>query len=306
MAKRGRKPGKFGSYTIVKPDTPNMFAMSLGWGVQSYTLAEMIVAAKRGCSCELCTAWNLAPLARITHALHSDTLYERAATYAFREQRTPALEAGGLKVVTLRAKREPKITYQSSGYHATYTLIPAYSINKKGKRSMIARACTGQWKIQPIEQYLIGLFRAQKIPKPKRLVELTIGISYDEWMRVKQSDKTWIEHAYPLVDRKLTRDDCTRWLIAHGLPVPSKSSCVMCPYRSKNGWRVMKQEEPEEFARAVELDNALREGGKHRFVHMSYRPLAEVVGEPLNLVQGSLFEEDEDPLATCDSGYCFQ
>jgi hypothetical protein len=309
--KERKTRGPRGKYHIRKPATPNLHVLSLGWGVQSYTIAEMSLAARRGCACELCTAWDLAPLASITQAIHSDTTYERAATYDFAARRTPALEAGGLHVVVLSPKRHPKILYRSGakGTAGGYTLIPVYTFDKENKRTKSTRACTKEWKIDTVQQYLLRWFRARGIPKPERLVHLTIGISYDEWIRMKQSEKTWIEHHYPLVDRKITRDDCARWLIAHDLEVPQKSSCIMCPFHRYADWVKMKAEEPAEFDRAVAIDRELRSDGKPRFIHQSYRPLEERVGDlNIPLVQTSLFgdeTEDETEDGSCDSGFCF-
>jgi hypothetical protein len=61
-------------------------------------------------------------------------------------------------------------------------------------------------------------------------------------------------------------------------------------------WRSVK-ENPAEFARAVQIDRAIRdrEPGAKTYVHRDYVPLEDAI---IDLTQPSLFGED------CESGYC--
>jgi hypothetical protein len=61
-------------------------ALSLGWGVQSWTIAAMVA---------------LGELPPIDVAIHADTTWERAATYEFAAQWTPWLKERGVQVVTV-------------------------------------------------------------------------------------------------------------------------------------------------------------------------------------------------------------
>ena len=62
---------------------PALTVLSLGWGVQSWTLAAMAA---------------LGELPGLDVAIHADTTHERQATYAFAAQWTPWLAARGVKV----------------------------------------------------------------------------------------------------------------------------------------------------------------------------------------------------------------
>ena len=64
--------------------------ISLGWGVQSWTLAAMSA---------------LGELPKVDYAIHADTGHERSETYAHAAKWTPWLEDRGLKVVTVQANR---------------------------------------------------------------------------------------------------------------------------------------------------------------------------------------------------------
>jgi hypothetical protein len=44
----------------------------------------------------------------------------------------------------------------------------------------------------------------------------------------------------------------------HGYPKPPRSACVYCPFHSDNEWRRLRDEEPEEFARAIRFEKDLQ------------------------------------------------
>ena len=57
----------------------------------------------------------------------------------------------------------------------------------------------------------------------------------------------------------MTRGDCLTWLEAFGVPHEvQKSACVFCPFKSNAEWRRLRDTDPAGWARAVEVDNALR------------------------------------------------
>ncbi|MFH1604802.1 MAG: hypothetical protein ABIH03_12935, partial [Pseudomonadota bacterium] len=56
----------------------------------------------------------------------------------------------------------------------------------------------------------------------------------------------------------MTRSDCMRWLVAHGLEVPVKSGCVMCPFHDRATWREIQQANNGDWERALAVDEAIR------------------------------------------------
>ena len=81
----------------------------------------------------------------------------------------------------------------------------------------------------------------------------------------------------------MSRHDCLRWCERHGYPTPPKSACTFCPYHSDAQWRALRDDDPESFADAVAIDQAIRNGigprlpnGGGWFVHRSCVPLADV------------------------------
>lgn len=259
-----------------------MIAISLGWGVQSFTLAAMSA---------------LGELPKVDVAIHADTTHERAVTYAFAAEWSPWLEARGVKVATVHNQARGGTDVVIGNVK---TPIPAYTLNN-GKDGSIRRQCTGDWKIGPIRRYL----QAHRQGKP---VELWLGISTDEWHRAKDADVGYITHRYPLLDLGMSRADCLTWLAAHNLPSPGKSSCVFCPFLNKRAWQEMKRQGGADWQHALEVDAAIRNVRLpgQLFVHPRRVPLSEavVIPEDTGFSQLDLLASDDQD-AECDSGHCF-
>ncbi len=116
-----------------------------------------------------------------------------------------------------------------------------------------------------------------RVPAGARVVQW-IGFPAGEESR--RDPTTFPAHAtplYPLIDLGWTTTDCATWLTAHGWPAVT-SACVMCPYRSDEGWQAMRDHAPGDFARAVAFDHAFRTAPglrDQRFPHPSRTPLGE-------------------------------
>jgi hypothetical protein len=138
----------------------------------------------------------------------------------------------------------------------------------------------------PIERKvreLLGLKRGQHWPKADS-IEQWIGISVDEAMRMKPSRRSGVKHRWPLIELQMTRFDCIEWCEVEGFPRPPKSACTFCPFHDDAQWRDMKATDPDAFAQAVQIDEAIRPGmagpkrpkGEAWFVHRDRIPLAQV------------------------------
>jgi 3'-phosphoadenosine 5'-phosphosulfate sulfotransferase (PAPS reductase)/FAD synthetase len=224
-----------------------MRVLSLGWGVQSTTIAVMAALG------------DIEPLT----AVHADTRHERSGTYEYAAMLTPWLTERGVEVVTVRATASP-LTDQRGGVS-----VPAYS-----DRGMVRRQCTGDWKIAPIRRWI----QAHRQRQP---VDLLMGISLDEIQRMRDSGVRYLRNVYPLVDLRMTRAACVRYLTAHGIAIPPRSACVFCPMQSARDWRAVKAH-ADDWQHATAADEQIRHGrmgGKHgaeMFVHRSLRPLRDV------------------------------
>jgi len=162
--------------------------------------------------------------------------------------------------------------------------IPVFGRKPDGViAASIGRKCTSDYKIIPILRKikeLCGISRGQK----EITVTQWIGISYDEMQRAKLPRDKWAQHRWPLLELKMRRYQCLDWMKENGYPEPPRSACVYCPFHSDTEWRRLKDEEPQEFKRAIDFDTQIREAtAKHYksfrmeiFLHKSCKPLDQV------------------------------
>lgn len=223
-----------------------MKVISLGWGVQSFTLAAMSA---------------LGELGPVDAAIHADTEYESSGTYSFAEKWTGWLEDHGVKVVTVQDTKDKLLHSDGS------VMIPAFTFGSKGD-GQLRRQCTGRWKIQPMRRWL----QSNRSGQP---VEQWIGISLDEQHRAKTSEVKYVTNRWPLLEINMTRQDCKHWLEDHGLEIPPKSSCVFCPYHNQAAWQGLS---PSDLSKAIAYDRIIRDRRPPYplFVHPARIPLSEV------------------------------
>lgn len=167
--------------------------------------------------------------------------------------------------------------------------IPVYT-----DTGMRRRQCTKNYKLAPLRRKFRELLgKGARDYIPPKTVENWVGISTDEIIRVTLSRQRYIVRRDPLIEKRMSRWDCTNWLIDKGYPIPPKSSCVFCPYRSNAQWRALRDNDPDGWGRALEIDARLREPvgiamfKKPTFVHRQAVPLADAdlsrVDSQLNL-----------------------
>ena len=167
--------------------------------------------------------------------------------------------------------------------------VPFFTVDANGKKGILRRQCTNHYKIGPIQKrirVMAGGEPGKPFPKGKR-VEMWLGISTDEALRMKPSREPWVKHHWPLIELEMSRQDCVEWFTAEypGRQLP-RSACVICPYRSDRHWLELKEAEPESYQEAIEFDRWLRKSktnpvrkllGGRPYLHYSRRPLASVI-----------------------------
>lgn len=251
--------GKEANYSISRPiEGASLCAISLGAGVQSSVLALL---AARG---------EISPMPDA--AIFADTQWEPNSVYEhlnWLESQLPfpvyRVTAGDIRANALANKTAGGSEFQS---------IPWYIQGHMGRRQ-----CTREYKIVPIQnevRRLLGYPAGKKIMKD--VAELWIGISTDEIVRMKDSGKRWIAHRWPLIEMRWSRSMCISWFSDNypGRVLP-KSSCIGCPYRPNQSWIDMANNNPDEFADAVEVDEAIRNiGSVPQFMHRSFVPLKDI------------------------------
>jgi len=240
--------------------------VSLGAGVQSSALAILNALGEIE--------------SRAQVAVFADTGGEMPETYAHLIRLADWLQRHGIPVVIVR--REPKL--EERILEGRYPVVPA-----RDGDVILPRRCTTDWKISPIHRWA-------RERGAKRLI-IQLGISWDEAHRMRTSRVRWVEHRYPLVDMRLTREDCRRILARYGFQ-PTKSACFFCPLRPRDWWKWLKAYQPALFERACQVEEALprRKGYSPYYISTLGKPLREI-GDQLPL------EEKWD--GVCDGGYCF-
>ena len=135
------------------------------------------------------------------------------------------------------------------------------------------RHCTFDFKIRPIQKF------CKPYATKGNPVILQMGISTDEWARMKPSRVQYIKHTFPLIDLDMSRNDCIEWLKNKNYRTPIKSACLGCPYHNDELWREIKTQYPDEFEETCKVDEAIRntEGFKQeQYMHRSLKPLRDV------------------------------
>ena len=165
---------------------------------------------------------------------------------------------------------------------------PLHVRNPDGSKGIIRRKCTRDYKVAPIQRKLrelVGVAGKRHNHITEALATQTFGISWDETQRMRDPDYTWLRNDYPLVDRRITRQDCIDEMAADDrFPTPARSACWHCPFHSDAEWRYLRDEEPEAFAKAVALDGDIRTGRMLQgmglngtpYLHSSLVPLGDV------------------------------
>ena len=210
--------------------------ISWGCGVQSTALAVMSA---------------LGDLEPVDVVITADTGWEQQRTYEIREFYAKWLRDRGQQVEIIAGG-----DIRQAGALA-HIHIPFWTSDG----GPLQRQCTREFKIRPIRRRVREVlgFHPTRPPHPKPgSIEMWIGISLDEYTRIKDSRVKFIRHRWPLIEKRLTRNHCLDYLAKHGLPTPISSACVCCPYRSASNWLEMKANAPDEFAAAIAFDEAIR------------------------------------------------
>jgi hypothetical protein len=195
--------------------------------------------------------------------LFSDTGDERPATYAYVRMFSDWLVAHGFPAIEWVRWIRRDGTFEPLGLYSLRTkALPSKAYGFSG--------CTVKWKQQPLDR------RVQSDPNVLALwgegepIVRWIGFDFDEPRRAermleknpqpKQDGRLYYRWEAPLYEWKMGREECEASIAAAGLPSPGKSSCYFCPSMKKHEVRALAKEEPELFARALEIEDAARPG----------------------------------------------
>jgi hypothetical protein len=273
--------------------------LSFGAGVQSSTIAEMIVEGF---------------LPTINLAIFADTQDEPEWVYKQLEYIKERLSSIHIPLISITVGNIYDDLVSGKGRFAA---IPVFTVNKLGRVGKLRRQCTREYKIDPIEKIVKKELLSRGLAKQNKIgsiyinkgvkVNAIIGISLDEFQRMKPNRRKWISNSWPLIEKRMRRIDCINWLQANNLPTPKKSSCLICPFHNNSYWRDLKNNYPNYWSFVTEFDSSLRNSSSrfsasahgHLFLHQQIKPLVDVdLSTPQEHGQMEMWD-------VCDSGYCF-
>ena len=206
---------------------PTLTVISLGGGVQSSVMALM---ANEG-------AFDRLP----DCSIFADTRWEPPSIYEHLTWLKDRLSFPLYVVDNGRSLREDVKALTNHSGSRNYVDIPVYLKGRGGEGDGLGRRqCTDNYKIRPIRRRireLLGLRPRQRVPAGTT-VELWLGISTDEAIRMKDSRDRWMTNRYPLIEAGMSRSDCLNWWMKRydrpwnarpASPAPSSPASV--------GWR---------------------------------------------------------------------
>jgi hypothetical protein len=258
--------------------TKTYHILNLGAGVQSTALYLMFLNGELDQT--------------LDHAVFADTQEEPEPVYKHLEW---LRSVGGQPILTASAgKLGDDLIHGKNSSGQRFASIPAFTLSTPGQTGgMLRRQCTSEYKIDVCERIIrrqvVGLEYRQRMPKGVKVVQY-FGLSFDEPRRVSKVKNRFVGHPwgegrFPLFDDEMSRADCVEYLKRQAIPheVP-RSACVFCPFKSNFEWRHLRDTDPSGWARAVEVDEALRRPGtvanrsleQAIYLHRSCLPLVEV------------------------------
>lgn len=271
---RTRKPHQLAKFNL----------LSYGGGIQSVAMVLLVASGK---------------LPRPDAIVMADTGREKTSTWEYLEQYIQPLLASKGAIVEIAPHSFATVDLFSLS--TGRILMPMYTTKKSDvmpdaefidghgrKVAKLPTYCSGEWKRSVVQRYLRDAYNI----RPKQTITW-FGFSLDETRRMRSNPDR--QAFYPLIESyPVTRDDCKRYIIESGLPLPQKSACWMCPHMNDAEWLAMKASHPQDFASAVKLENELRQKDSDVWFHRSAISLSQVE-----------FDESTEQLESqCGLGMC--
>lgn len=104
------------------------------------------------------------------------------------------------------------------------------------------RWCTVDWKKDQVNRY---------VEKP---CFMHIGIDAGESHRAKINSSSGIESRWLLIEQGIDRQGCIDLIKRHGLRVPPKSGCYICPFQSDSQLKSLRMNHPDLFCTLMKLE----------------------------------------------------
>lgn len=166
--------------------------------------------------------------------------------------------------------------------------LPEYILNYQYYPGFKARYCTGDFKIEPINEFL-EQYKDEGC-------ELMIGLNADEIEQRtgNHGNKPFVKYSYPLADNGFTRAKCIYILKKAGLypefpAYMKRGGCIGCYYKSKKEYEAMALLNPAEFKIVEDLENQLQGRRKDKYTILNNISMTQIRENVSNM----LFTPDE-------------
>ena len=171
--------------------------------------------------------------------------------------------------------------------------IPWWTIKEDGHKSKMPRNCTIDYKVELISKYvrweLLGYKKGQRLrEEDKKAHEMHMGFSAEESRRCKESPNPMFVNKFPLVEMGLTRADHFAYIKdVWGLETKA-SACSFCPFHKNYFFKFLRENEPEQYAQVVGVDELLRDKNpkppmdSDLFISRSRKRLMDLTDEDCN------------------------
>ena len=228
-----------------------------------------------------------------------DTERERSTTWEYLDAVIrPALRSVGIEVHRIRKSEwgsQPEHGFDWLSHNGNTVLLPAFT-SQSGHPGKLSGFCSKTWKVETKNRYCR---EALGIPTSEQ--RNWIGFSLDE---VRRATKMMAGEEYqsgliyfPLIEAvPLRRVRAIALVESMGWPQPPRSACWNCPNQSDREWADLKDNHPEEFRMACELEIEVQKKDPEAWFHRSCVPLSEV---------DFTMPDDLFSAVACSTGGCF-
>ena len=164
------------------------------------------------------------------------------------------------------------------------------------------RFCTGMFKIQPIDKFLMQ-FKDEG-------VEIMIGLNRDEAGQRTGNHGLlpFVNYTYPLIENNVSRDMCKQILKSANIypqfpPFMKRGGCVGCYYKGKSEFKALLKLQPKEYDKVMELEEVIQDKREKFFAPTNVRQGLRKFKEEV-FAQPDLFEAEEQYATINDVTKC--
>ena len=294
-----KKPAdKFSRFrTLDAKEGTVLTTLSFSGGTGSGAIAEMLLNGDLECSTQLlvCTA---------------DPGMEDSRTYDYVAEMAERFAAAGIEHRIVKTDLYGEFLKAVENKATRFDNPPFWTKNKKtGKRGRLMQCCTHAYKIAPmrriVREVLARDFQVRINGRPKKdSVRTWIGFTSDEVSRIKESEIKYTYNAYPLVAKKMTKQDVYAYYAKIGRKLPPRSVCSACFANDLGHFKDMYLNRKKDWEKAVAVDEACRDLScmaveDECYVSSTLVPLKDLPAMNFIVEDMPLFEME------CQSGYCF-